>query len=512
VSVVDHVKYSLPHPDITHYPTLLAGTVKRFARDPPVADPVLLEEFGGFVDRFLQNHLTPLPSNSDTSVDRWLENTGYPAFRKEELRLVATELSQITKIHERVSLFMKDENYSEYKHGRGINSRSDEFKTAVGPIFKLIEEQVFKLPWFIKKIPVVDRPTYIEQMLRRSGSLYYASDYTTYEALFVRKIMQACEFQLYRYMTNHLPEGPLFQEVVERVLGGMNNVDNKFFGLLIEATRMSGEMCTSLGNGFSNLMFMLFLLEKHGNSNITGVVEGDDGLFVFDGPGLSVADFARLGLDIKLEIHKQLETASFCGLIFDMDALDNITNPVEAMLSFPWLSRRYLRANDKTRKILLRAKSLSYAWQYPACPIISAMARWGLRKTNGIHVDRYMRESGAVNTYERQEYITNFRDTFEFKPIAYGTRLLCEQVFGVSVSEQLLVEEYFDSLEGSSFCPPLLDMFLNESQRDFSWRYITPPALPFGSWHSDVSYSRLYEVTRAFCYEDQKFPWALQPN
>jgi hypothetical protein len=503
ISAVE-TKWAPVHPDNFHGPTLLAGVQKRFAREPPAPEPLHMEAFGSFVDRFLLANLTPIPMDADVSVETWLDKTNYTLARKTQLLSVKTDLDKLKDEDTIVKLFMKDETYPSYKHGRGINSRQDSFKTAVGPIFKLIEERVFKLPYFIKKIPVVDRPKFIYDKLYRSGSKYAASDYTTYEALFTKELMQQVDFKLFAYMTQFIINGQLFSDVVEDVLGGTNVIQNKFFTMLIEATRMSGEMCTSLANGFANLMFMLYMLEISGCTDVDGVVEGDDGLFVFNGVPPTPKDFEVLGLDIKLEIHNDLESASFCGLIFDKYDLQNVTDPIQALLAFTWLNFRYINASANTKMLLLRAKALSYGWQYPGCPIISALSRWGLRISSHIrHAIDYMKNSGAISDYDRNEFIQNVHgNSVPFVDIGINTRFLVEKKYGINVSEQLRIEEYLDNFgAGQIFDPPFLDMFSNGDTRDYSFNYLVrdnPSCLkPFARLSSERSSCELRENSKS---------------
>jgi hypothetical protein len=132
---------ALPHCDPDDPDTLHAGILKRFALDPPKARAGLLAGLKKFTLEFCQTHLTPLPANSDLSVEHWLETTNYPQWRKEQLQQKWNAIGG--RLHNKkrwwiCKSFMKDEPYVAYKHARAINSRSDEFKCAVGPTFKLI--------------------------------------------------------------------------------------------------------------------------------------------------------------------------------------------------------------------------------------------------------------------------------------------------------------------------------------------------------------------------------------
>ncbi len=86
---------------------------------------------------------------------------------------------------------------------------------------------------------------------------------------------------------------------------------------------MSGEMNTSLGNGFSNLMFMLYACEIQG-IECDGIVEGDDGAFALSlkpGQKFDESIFAEMGLTIKLEKHTDLMSMSFCGILCAEEAM-----------------------------------------------------------------------------------------------------------------------------------------------------------------------------------------------
>lgn len=434
-----------PHADPHDPMTTLAGVAKRFAIKPPPVDPTMLRKFKAFVARWIKKNMRALPQDSDTSVKTWLDSTSYPDHRKVELLEKWTRINGHLdpKKHYKVKSFMKDETYPEYKHARGINSRSDEFKCKVGPIFRLIEKELFAKKWFIKKIPVHLRPEYIMERLYTVGAKYVATDYTAFESLFVKEIMEACEFQLYDYMTAELPEHDQFMQVMHGVLAGENICDFKHFTVRLEATRMSGEMCTSLGNGFSNLMFMLFMAEHVGCRKVRGVVEGDDGLFSMIGTPPTSQDFSLLGLIIKMDIQDYIETASFCGLVFDTEDLINVTDPRDVLATFGWGSATY--ANSKTSKLktLLRCKALSIAHQYPGCPILGELAQYALRVTRSHDTRKIIRH--WKNTYEREQLLeaqANWKNARLYREPPLRTRLLVEKLYGISISQQLNIELY----------------------------------------------------------------------
>ncbi len=444
------------HPDPRDPETMIAGTIKRFAYRPPTADEKLMKELGRFTEKWLKKNLTPLSPGTDVSFETWLKNTNYEEWRKVELRKAHHDGPDLWTVPARAARrkypkyfhcksFMKDEFYQTWKHARGINSRHDKFKCLVGPIFHAIEEEVYKHPAFIKHVPVADRPDYIMKMLYRVGASYVATDYTSFESLFTRLIMQTVEFKLYDYMTKNLSVGPRFMEYVNEILGGRNKCKFKTFTVDLEATRMSGEMCTSLGNGFSNLMFMLFMCEKLGCKDVAGVVEGDDGLFTMVGAPPTKDDFAQLGLVIKMEHHQAIETASFCGLLFDPEDRLIVTDPRKVLGTFGWTKMQYLKAKDDKLDQLLRAKSLSLAYQYPGCPIISALGQYGLRITR--EQDLGWVRKVTTNPWER-ERLDQCLKRGPVKPIPppHRTRQLVAKLYNIPVDVQVEIEKYLDGL------------------------------------------------------------------
>jgi len=450
---------ALPTTDIGDVHTLLAGAAKRFATRPPERDPEVARKLKAFVRTWVRKNVAQLAPDSDTSFETWLKKTDYTEARKAELTLIwNTRDKALSKKDRRVKMFMKNESYTDYKHGRAINSRSDRFKVEVGPIFKLIEEQLFKLPWFIKKVPVAERAKYVYDRLYAPGAKYVATDYTSFEALFTKGLMEDVEFELYDWVTEQMPEHDDFMATVRSTLGGTNTIVNKNLTLEVEATRMSGEMCTSLGNGFSNLMFMLFVCDQIG-SKVIGVVEGDDGLFRIIGRIPDTSMFEELGLLLKMEIHDHLNTASFCGQIFDIDTMTVITDPKKVLASFGWIDGKYA-LSKMTRKLgMLRAKAWSVGYQYPACPILSSLARCYLRLTRSIDA-RVALNDPSLSSYQRgklKEMFDTGRPELN-KGIAPATRELMHTVFGISPELQRRYEHYFDELQQIEEIPRWFDV------------------------------------------------------
>jgi hypothetical protein len=290
--------------------------------------------------------------------------------------------------------------------------------------------------------------------------------------------MLNCEFVLYEYLMATVAGGMDMLAIMKEVLTGKNRIFNKYVSVTCKAKRMSGEMNTSLGNGFSNLMFMTYVCEQLG-LECNGVVEGDDGLFVFVGRAPTTADFSKYGFNIKLEKHEQLCTASFCGNVFDEDDQSIITDPYYVFATFSWMNAKYLHARLGVKKSLLRCKALSLAHQYPGCPIIGKLAQYALRMTKTYDVSQFIRRSRTLATWDREQLFEaqaaqgGKRDTELYVEPGIKTRITFETLYGISPAVQIDMERYLDSL--TELVPldlPMLADYVPEDWITYSDNYV----------------------------------------
>lgn len=430
-----------------------------------------------FTENWIKLHLTPLSADSDCSVETWLTKTKYTVSRKEEL--YQTYMDTYGRVDGEPKYFVcksfiKDENYPTYKYPRAINSRTDAFKVRVGPIFKLIEEQLFKLPYFVKYVPTDKRPSFIKEKLHQEGATIFGSDFTSWEALCVKALMDCCEMPLYSYMSQNLPDRGWYV-LVYRVLTGTNVCHFKWVTVRVKSKRMSGEMSTSLGNGFTNLMTVGYTLNKKQCLSIRSLVEGDDGAFSFYGPLPTEKDFERIGMLIKITQYDTVVSGSFCGVLADFDELITIRDPIEAILSFGWTTRQYAFARETKLKQLLVAKALSMAFQYPGCPILSNLARLVLK----LLPNTKFRLSNSMSIYEKEKFLYMYEiyknNGYQIPYVVPGpkTRLLMEKTFKVTVHDQVELENYFDSITSlGTYTHPLIIKYASSEQIDNYTRFV----------------------------------------
>lgn len=438
--------------------TVSRAISQRIGAKLPCPKVHVVERFAGFVRRFLDDHVDPLGLTELMTFDEWIQDAPYTIQRKEELRGIYRELHgqlPTVKQSQTIKCFIKTESYPVLdliKDGRGIMSRSDWAKVAMGPAFASIERKVYELkkpdgdPYFIKHIPVPERYKYVAH-LKRAGARYLITDYTAFESSFSSQIMKACEVQLYRHM---LPYWPNLANYIDRTLTGVNRL--KFPNgtkARIKGRRMSGDMCTSLGNGFTNLMLMHFFCEE-ADLSVDGFVEGDDGVFSYFGnlPDGFAKRFEDLGFVIKMAEVDDPALGGFCGIV----AADggSIRDPVRFLQTFGWTTS-FIDGSPALMMQLLRAKALSAIYESPQCPIVRAVAERALALTEGVE-PRFV-----FDGYHAQ--LTHI-DVAPFAP-SQATRELFSYLYGVDPVTQVYLEGRVHESNDVSFLANFLPHHLN---------------------------------------------------
>lgn len=404
--------------------TIKAGLMQRLMRVCPIPNKLELAGFTQFVKKWVKKNLSRV---NVMSFEEWLETTNYNQQRKEQLREAYDNNHGCVTARDahRIKMHVKREDYAEYKHARMINSRVDTVKVVLGPAFKSIEEELYKHSYFVKHMTPDDRCRRIVG-LKAYGHKVYASDFTAFESHFTSQVQQACEFVLYEHCLSKYPK---LLNTMKQVLLGVNKLSTRNrVKAFVCARRMSGEMNTSLGNGFTNLMLSMYLSQRGGSQYFDAVVEGDDALIITDAT-LTKEQYADLGFTIKIEEVSDVCGASFCGLVFS-DAMQCIKDPKIFFRHFGW-TESYLFAKYKTHLSLLHARALSALHELGQCPIIGAAARYALNMTSSykpLFTDRY-----------KERLFNKPWVACPLKP-AMSTRMLFEDKFGISVSQQILIE------------------------------------------------------------------------
>lgn len=417
--------------------TVLQGLRKRLFRDLPVPKTTGKYTIAG-LSRFVHDYVQDItPLTNIKSFEQWLATTNYSENRKQQLRASNEALRggpPTNKQLHQVKTHVKRENYPEFKNIRTINSRCDAFKVYAGPAFAAMDAAMYAIPNdahggyltinFVKHLTPEQRAERVHSLKGRFKNCY-ETDFTAFESHFTPALMKAVELQLYKRLLLNYPD---MYARIEQALIGINNCSTHHgIRFKIRAKRMSGDMCTSLGNGFTNLMLALYIAHTQGKT-IDGIVEGDDGLFSTDAE-FTTDIYADLGFTIKIVRHDSPLEASFCGIVCSED-FQNIKNPHKVLEKFGWTAN-LIHAGPQILNELLAAKSLSLLYEMPHCPIIGALARKAIT----------MVPPGTMPRFDNSYKTTP--EYFDIPPFAptIATRELFERKFNISISEQLACEE-----------------------------------------------------------------------
>lgn len=401
----------------------------------------------------------PLPADYDYSVEAWLPKTSYRVVDKERIlrtveKVPLVDVSDMSPDMQSIfdcECFIKSEPYPEWKPARPIKSRTDRWKAHVGPGFQAIGEILFGHKFFIKKIPLYERTKYMKEMFERFKKLN-CTDFSKFESHFIRCVMECCEFVFYDYCLLLSPIRQWFMADIRVVLAGRQKFVYPWFTTSFDATRASGEMCTSSGNGFSNYAIFNYLCELFVVDEKAGVFEGDDSVnsvlpvsVVF-----CTQDYTDMGWNCKLNQTENFNEASFCGIVGDPDDLVQVCDVREAVANFGWTGQRYVRADWKTRCALLRAKGYSMIYQYPGCPVLQELGVYALRVTNipVVH-DRLIRlldtkqlwcDSYTAMKFQHLEEVMRSSSELPLRSVPLNTRVLVARLYNISVDEQIVTE------------------------------------------------------------------------
>lgn len=433
----------------------------------------MLARFATFVNEFIHTYLVPLRPDScsvDERFNKWLDRTAYAEHRKQELRDAYDMChGHLHPRHYRVQSHLKREFYESYKYPRCINSRSDAFKACTGPLFHMIEREVFYKQetkmYFVKSLPVPERSLFLKRRLGDLGYDFLCTDFSSFDASLNREVMMVCEMQLYKYMTMYIDGGAEFYTHVERALTGVNHCRNREFGRFsVRGTRMSGDMCTSLGNGFTNLCVSLFVANQTVPwEHLDGIFEGDDGVVrVPHGAFVEPAYYANLGFKIKLVRTSRLGDVVFCQTYFDPDECVNIIDPVRHMLKFGW-SLSAARAGGREVVLgLLRAKALSLLYSAPGCPVLQSLAQYALRVTDGV-VPRW---DDTDLGWKLSLVPKGTMEGAQSRPVSMRSRQVVEDHFHYPIDHQVAAEAFLDGLDDLQPLPSWLVPCANDDCYD----------------------------------------------
>jgi len=260
--------------------------------------------------------------------------------------------------------------------------------------------------------------------------------------------MLGIERIVYKHILQNVPGTEDFLWYFDNVIRNFNFCRFKTFRFVVHCTRMSGEMNTSSGNGIYNLISTMFLYyQKYGEEafELKIYIEGDDGIHRELGTGLTPEDYARVGLNTKIQKSNNLTELSFCGIVMDEKDMINVTDPMSYISDFFWLNKKYFAASERKLQLLLKCKAYSTLFQYPGMPILYELAKTVLRLIPNIEPTNEFIKA-TMNTYLSEEYFNNREEylrnpeMFEIE-VPLNTRLLVEKLYSIPILAQYKIEQ-----------------------------------------------------------------------
>jgi hypothetical protein len=465
VALLPEVRWCRPTPDRDAVQNITHGVNHRLVSRTDI-DVVTLRHFRAFVHAELKK----MPKLRDImSLADWLACSNYSLHHQTDM-LSQWEQERMRDVNNDdfvARAFIKAESYGEYKQPRIISGRGNITKLVFGPFVKSCELLVYHHfhENFVKNFPVQGRP---ELLMNIFGDLeVLETDYTSFESSIRAPIMNVCEWALFKHL--HASMGQKYVRFLKlrsslRFKNKLRKV--KFAGM--EPYRFSGDLHTSLGNGFTNLMLMKFACHS-GGASFRGLVEGDDGLFVFD-PRIDLSKITALGFKLKLKRCPKFTVASFCGIVCSADSL--ILDPIQTLLKL-FVSFSHLAKLPGKRLGLLKSKAMSLLALAPRAPVVSRVASQILSELSNV-IPVYDVIDARWEFKSRLVSLNDLRFAC-CSEVSAESREVCEAVFGVSVANQCLLEQYVSKgirhFVSSRLFTEMVLCHASPDVIDFSYRY-----------------------------------------
>lgn len=380
----------------------------------------------------------------DEIFENWMSKSNYNGKRKRKLRDIHTKINGFKHLSPRIyecKSFIKSEFYPDWKEARIINSRTDEFKALVGGYIVLVQELVMKEHYVKHRTP-----DEIAKMLNDLSSNYpfvYETDYSSFEGSFRNDYMLKVEFAMFEHVLQNYPR------IVEAIKPCYTQDNVLHFGYRFTAkfpgSRMSGDMWTSLANGFSNYCMVKWFLKLQ--SDRVGypipydfLVEGDDG-FIATGVELPHIqdDATDLGFALKCERKKDKNDLSFCGICeFEGKLVPDINRYLshygeccdrQIISCFHGKSKR----SKKHVRDWIHSKALSLLAVSRGIPVLQSVAQQQL-KLGGRLDPKY------IDWWENEFFDFTNLSSMHALPITDTMRQFVEHRFKIPVPVQLQIE------------------------------------------------------------------------
>jgi len=435
-------------PDQRHPYNHIAGVMHRFGRDmPPLNDPEV-GLFTRYARMVIRKHFDPIDPQSVKNMDEWFRGTPYGASRVAHLSQTRLDWQKEFQKMARSQGFIKWESYADPKNPRFICSPSDLSKMIIASIQAAVDKKTFEKEWFVKGSQPKEWPRRLEELFGNVPVM--GTDFSSFEAHHRDQYSD-----IIHYWIMHMIRGAgftsQFRRIVSRLLKGRNIVGTSVLVAMIVQRLMSGAQWTSSANGMLNFLLLSYMtgrtlfplappewLAENLRTFFKGLFEGDDGMT--EDVGIPRALIARLGLDLKFDRFTHYSKASFCGIVCDPRTMKVVANPQKVLRNFSALPLNFADMKEAKSMAMLRAKALSYKYNFNDCPVIGPLCHKVCDLTRSCDPRSVMSET---DSWKRDALNHAIKDKLWKNPpcIEDSTRKVVEEAFGITVRQQLMWEE-----------------------------------------------------------------------
>lgn len=444
--------------------SIVLGSVHRVCRKTPRIDRGLMKEFRSFVRLFCRKNFRDLQLtlDDDVSIRTWLEGSSYTASQK---TVILRDFERFLDRHRvddagHISVhtsFTKQENpdiglsdstfidnaEEAFKNSRNIQGASNVSKVIFNPVFNVIADKIFH--WvnpalgycpFAKSCPVNEIPKYITENLMMVGQRNNATDHTAFEAHTSIQAMMACELQVYWYMIKRMPWAWRWMTLLLHTMTDEIQCRFRSVKLTIHDSRMSGDGCTSLGNGLTNYLLLEFAAYRS-RTSCRMLIEGDDGIFTASSSFPGRDFFSLLGFNVKMTNSVQLNEVGFLSMVWHPETLHPMRDIRSVISRFGLSFSQARHGGDRVCAGLLRAKAFSLLALYPHEPVLNVLASRVLDLTRSVKA-RFDQVLSWKAKYVANLYRLHFTDVMKFAYITMDQRDIdfCARMFGVTPVHQ----------------------------------------------------------------------------
>ena len=440
----------------------------------PEADPLQMRGLRKYMARLARS----LPQATPWTLDEVVNSYHGPKRNRYSAAAHESRTHGLTKTQANVSAFIKCEKirYQETKENpdpRAIQFRNPVFAVNLATFIKPIEDVVYRLrgnrlnncpptPVFGKSLDSVARAKLLQEKLRAfKEPVVLSLDASRFDQHFGVMHLQ-CLHMFYLILIR----SPYFQMLLSWTI--VNKVrTSKNLKYTATGGRMSGDMDTALGACllmFSMLGYMFESLTVHWDC----LDDGDDILLILESADygsvitqkMIESHFLSLGQEIKVEnVAYDMEGVVWCQAspVWVCGRYKFTRNPAKvlsgALVGPKWVQMR----SERSRRALANTIGLCEAHLNKGVPVLQFFAQTIIVNANTKRQVR-LSHSDSLIYKVRHELGKSWLDTIptvEAVPVDDESRLSFARAFGISITEQLEYERFFDKWE-INFGEPVL--------------------------------------------------------